>query len=209
MVLTALLSKLFLEKSPRGGKRQRSSLSAIINKRIRDGVIEKKPKCDRKPQQKNVLDRRLCPIRTNLDEGNVKAGIRLAVGDDKIADFTVDNYAALKLNNPQRETCSVPDPTDTDCFSTSEFFVHKALMSFPNSSSAGLDGISPQILKDLTAKLNGQTGLKFLRVSLILEGKVPFELRPYFFGAKTIALKNPDGGLRPIAVGNTFRRLSA
>ena len=32
------------------------------------------------------------------------------------------------------------------------------------------------------------------------KGKVPFELRPYFFGAKLIALKKPDGGLRPIAV---------
>ena len=49
----------------------------------------------------------------------------MAVDDDKIADFTVDNYAALKLKHPQRETCSAPDPTDIDCFSTSEFFVHK------------------------------------------------------------------------------------
>ena len=100
------------------------------------------------------------------------------------------------------------------CFSTSEFFVHKALMSFPNGSSAGLDGISPQTLKDSTAKSNGQTGLYFLRaltnlVDVILEGKVPFEHRPYFLGAKLIALKKPDGGLRPIAVGNTFRQLSA
>ena len=138
----------------------------------------------------------------------------MAVGDNKIADFTVNNYAALKLKHPQRETCSVPDPTDIDCFSTSEFFVHKALMSFPNGSSAGLDGTSPQYLKDLTAKSNGQTGLKLLRVltnlmNVILEGKVPFELRPYFFGAKLIALKKPDGGIRPIAIGNTFRRLSA
>ena len=30
-----------------------------------------------------------------------------------------------------------------------------------------------------------------------------------FFGAKLIALKKSDGGLRSIAVGNTFRRLSA
>ena len=138
----------------------------------------------------------------------------MAVGNDKIADFTVDNYAALKMKHPQRETCSVWDPTDIDCFSTSEFFVHKALMSFPNDSSAGLDGISPQILKDLTAESNGQLGLNFLRaltnlVNVIFEGKVPFELRPYFFGAKRIALKKPDPGLRPIAVGNTFRQLSA
>ena len=72
----------------------------------------------------------------------------------------------------------------------------------------------PQILKNLTAKWNGQTGLKFLRaltnlVNVIREGKVPLELRPYFFGAKLIALKKPDEGLRPIAVGNTFRRLPA
>ena len=138
----------------------------------------------------------------------------MAVDDDKIADFTVDNYAALKLKHRQRNICSVPDPTETNGFSTLEFFVHNALMSFPNGSSAGLDGISPQVLKDLTAKSNGQTGLKFLRdltnlVNVILEGKVPFELRPYFFGAKLTALKKPDGGLRPIAVGNTFRRLSA
>ena len=101
----------------------------------------------------------------------------MAVDDDKIADFTVDNYAALTLKHPQIETCSVPDPTDIDCFSTSEYFVHKALMSFPNGSSAGLDGISPQISKDLTATSNGQTGLNFLRaltnlVNVILEGKV-------------------------------------
>ena len=40
-----LLSSLsyVLEKPPRGSKPQRSSLSAIINKRIRGGVIEKKP----------------------------------------------------------------------------------------------------------------------------------------------------------------------
>ena len=67
-------------------------------------------------------------------------------------------------------------------------------MSFPNGSSAGLDGISPHILKDLTAKLNGQTRLSYLRavtnlVNVILEGRVPFELRPHFFGAKLIASK--------------------
>ena len=29
-----------------------------------------------------------------------------------------------------------------------------------------------------------------------------------FFGAKLIAVKKPDAGLRPIAVGDTFRRFS-
>ena len=76
------------------------------------------------------------------------------------------------------------------------------------------DGISSQIVNDLTAKLNGQTGLIFLRdltnlMNVIPEGKVPFELRPYFLGAKLFALKKPDGGHRLLTVCNTFRRLSA
>ena len=87
-------------------------------------------------------------------------------------------------------------------------------MSFPNGSSAVFDGILPEVLKNLTAKSNGQTELNFLRVltklvNVILEEKLPFEHRPYFFGAKLIALKKPDGELCPIAVGSTFRRLSA
>ena len=111
----------------------------------------------------------------------------MVVGDDKIADFTIDNYDALKQKHPQRETCSVPEPTDIDCFSISKFFVHKALMLFPNGSSAGLEGILSQTLKSLTAKSNGQTGLIFLIAITnlgIVKEEVPFELRLYFFGAK-------------------------
>ena len=92
------LSCLF-EKPPRGGKRQRLSLGAIINKRIGDGVTEKRPKRDRKPQQKSELDRRQRSICTKLDKGNVKAGIRMAIGDDKTANFTVDIYAALRCHD--------------------------------------------------------------------------------------------------------------
>ena len=176
--------------------------------------LKKKTKRDRETAAEKRVRSRLLSICTKLDESNVKPGIRMAVGDDKIAHFTADNYAALKLKHPQRETCSFPDPTDIDGFSTSEFFVHETFMSFLKGSSAGFDGISPQVLKTLTAESIGQNGLAFLRaltnlVNVILEGKTPFELRPYFVGAKLIALKKPDRGLRPIASGNTFRRFSA
>ena len=64
-----------------------SGLIDWINCRLCNGWVytkcAKKPKRDRKPQQKSELDRRLRSICTKLDEGNVKAGIRMAVGDDK------------------------------------------------------------------------------------------------------------------------------
>ena len=84
-----------------------------------------------KTAAKSELDRRLRSFCIKLDEGNVKAG--MAVGDDKIADLTVDNYAAIKLKHPQRETCSVPDPTDIDCFSTSEFLSTR--LSYPSPTA--------------------------------------------------------------------------
>ena len=45
--------------------------------------------------------------------------------------------------------------------------------------------------------------------NLCLRGRVPVEIQPVFCGASLLALKKKDGGLRPIAVGNTLRRLVA
>ena len=33
--------------------------------------------------------------------------------------------------------------------------------------------------------------------------------RPFFFGVNLIGLNKPDGGIRPIAIGSTLRRLAA
>ena len=45
----------------------------------------------------------------------------MAVDDDKIADFTVDKYAAIKLKHPQRESCSVPNPQISIVFQPRRF----------------------------------------------------------------------------------------
>ena len=87
-------------------------------------------------------------------------------------------------------------------------------MSFPNGSAAGPDKTVPQIFKDLVSKSNGSAGLNFLKsltklINLIGDGKTPEPLRPFFFGAKLIALIKIDGGLRPIAIGNTLRRIAS
>ena len=45
--------------------------------------------------------------------------------------------------------------------------------------------------------------------NLVLKGLVPSSIRPFFLGASLIALNKEGGGVRPIAVGSTFRRLVA
>ena len=46
-------------------------------------------------------------------------------------------------------------------------------------------------------------------VTLVLGGKTPTSIRPMFFGASLTALAKKDGGVRPIAVGCTLRRITA
>ena len=46
-------------------------------------------------------------------------------------------------------------------------------------------------------------------VNLVSSHKLPAEVHPIFGGASLIALRKKDGGVRPIAVGLTLRRLVA
>ena len=63
-------------------------------------------------------------------------------------------------------------------------------------------------------KSNGSVGLNCLKsltklINLIGDGKIPEPLRPFVFDAKLIALITINGGLRPIARGNTLRRIAS
>jgi hypothetical protein len=87
------------------------------------------------------------------------------------------------------------------------------MKSFPPDSSGGIDGLRPQHLKDMfltttdtsTLLLNLSPLENFC--SLIFNGNLPEYIRPFFFGARLIALRKKDGGIRPIAIGNSIRRL--
>jgi hypothetical protein len=89
--------------------------------------------------------------------------------------------------------------------------VLKALNTFPKGSACGLSGLRPQHLKD--AVVPGMQD-EFARqlcqvVNLLLQGRAPESVRPWLCGAKLVALPKHDNTLRPIAVGETLRRLVA
>ena len=82
------------------------------------------------------------------------------------------------------------------------------------SNTGGPDGLRPQHLKDLTCASTGDAGRRLLTLltqftNLCLAGRVPAEIQPVFCGASLCALNKKDGGIRPIAVGSTLRRLIA
>ncbi|XP_026741618.1 uncharacterized protein LOC113503735 [Trichoplusia ni] len=89
-----------------------------------------------------------------------------------------------------------------------------ALSSFRSGSAGGLDGLSPQHLKDLTSSGAGESGEMLLReltalINLMLSGMVNESVIDVLYGANLCALRKRDGGIRPIAVGTTYRRMAA
>ena len=90
----------------------------------------------------------------------------------------------------------------------------RAIRSFPSGSAGAPDGLRPQHLVDLTSASAGQDGEELLGAltslsNLVLAGDTPVPARKIFLGASLIALNKKDGGVRPIVVGCTLRRLIA
>ncbi|KAL0841363.1 hypothetical protein ABMA28_015062 [Loxostege sticticalis] len=114
--------------------------------------------------------------------------------------------ATLLLPNPP-----IPDSAH---LLTKEDEVMASIFSFKSGSASGLDGLSPQHLKDLLSVSVGDTGRVLLHnltllINLMLSGKVNSQICDILYGANLIALKKKDGGIRPIAVGSTFRRIAS
>ena len=64
----------------------------------------------------------------------------------------------------------------------------KVLRSFPKSSAEGPDGLRPQRFKDMLSERGSQDILPALTsfVHLVLEGRTPATIRPFFFGTNLI-----------------------
>ena len=85
-----------------------------------------------------------------------------------------------------------------------------AILNFPAGSAGGPDGLKPGHLKHLIGA--AEAGNRLLEsltklVNFVLNNQIPEDIRPIFFGANLCALSKKCGGVRPIAVGNTLRRL--
>ncbi|XP_060804915.1 uncharacterized protein LOC132902733 [Amyelois transitella] len=156
-------------------------------------------------------------VEQKIHDGDLRGATRLLFSNDKIAPDTPETSAALLSKHPPGPSTPlfVDPPTDSSaCLHASEKDVKEALASFPKGSASGLDGISPQHLIDLTSYGTGVAGNNVLTsitklINLMLLGDVCQDVSAVIYGANLIALTKKDGGIRPIAVGSTFRRLAA
>lgn len=89
--------------------------------------------------------------------------------------------------------------------------VKEAIFSFPRGSAPGPTGLRAQHLQDAIRSADGETAVTKVAalVSLLSRGLAPAAVQPFLAGARLIALPKKDDKIRPVAVGECFRRLVA
>ena len=204
----------FLGQSKRSDRKNKS-IKSVISQKIRSNnlTLTKADTEDSIVKKDSDFEKRNKFIPAKL-VSNVKAGILLASSDDSFAPFNTKNYEKLFSKHSKCSSINVPFFENIDSFIASQYNVYKSITHFPTGSGAGPNGLAPQVLKVFVFNSNGSTGHEFWKsltelVSVTPNNTVPENIRLFFFGAKLIAFVKKDGGLRPIAIGNTLRRVVA
>lgn len=155
-------------------------------------------------------------VEAKLSDGDASGALRLISYSDTIAPNNENTLISLKEKHPPHPEPSLyPDSEiEIEQIIPTEEEVSRSIMTFRKGTAGGLDSLKPQILKDLLYIKNGEAGNKLLKAvtslsELILRGNIPASVCPYLYGASLTALLKKCGGIRPIAIGNTWRRIAA
>src|ERR1700679_1202580 len=85
--------------------------------------------------------------------------------------------------------------------------------SFPKSTAAGPSGLRIDHIKEaLSLDKNPNSDFSNLLkdfINYLISGSVPSQLKYYIGGARLIALEKPNKDLRPIAIGDSFKRIAS
>ena len=153
-------------------------------------------------------------VSVKIEDSDVSAAIRLLCTDDKPIFDSAEVFEKLTERHPLAagDMQRLEDPALITALQVSDKEVSKAILSFPAGSSGGLDGLRPKHLIDLiNCKTSGQNLLSAITAftNMLLDGKCHPAVRPILFGGNFTALAKKSGGIRPIAVGYTWRRIAA
>ena len=157
-------------------------------------------------------------VAARLEEGDFRGAIRIASSNESFAPVNSHTLELLNERHPPRypNSKNPPESAKNTCCSieVTSSEVLAAIHSFPAGSAGGPDGLRPQHLKDVVTSRSGSGASLLLEalccfVNFVIKGEVLEDARPFLFGASLVALSKSDGGVRPIAVGCTLRRLVA
>ena len=184
-----------------------TSQAIQINKRLKaftsgqpieDQPSVKKPRSRDSPGHQSDIKSQ---VSAKLAMGYVMGVVNPVTSKETVLTPSKDTKVKLQTKHPPRNshnhTISAPSPdihSNLDQCRVSKEDVRWAIAQFKKGASGGPDGLRPQHQLDMTGKSSGY---------------VPDNIKQTFYGANLMALKKPDGGIRPIAVGMTMQRLPA
>jgi len=201
--------------APRRTGRKHNITTVLRKRSVTDVIVPVSHDISAKANKSSANDEALATaVMSKIEDGNFKAAIRILGSDDRLAPDCSETVDALRERHPSasQDRMSIPDQHNFSSCTVSEADVAAAIRSFPAGSAGGPDRFRPQHLRDLSsnlekgpALLSAVTGL----VNLLLDGKCPQSVASVLFGGNLTALTKKTGGIRPIAVGYTWRRLAA
>lgn len=208
--------KNILRKPARTGRRH--NLANIIKKRTdidtSESVDDLPARLESRSKKRDTAATLAATVKAKVEDGNIKAAIRILCSEDKPATDNEATYTKLLERHPVPPPGRgpAPDPHNINAIQVTEEVVLKAIQTFPAGSSGGPDGIRPQHILDLVnCRESGPALVKSITafVNCLLDGKCNPAVMPILFGGQLIALEKKTGGVRPIAVGYTLRRIAA
>ena len=215
-----MLPKAVLVAPLRGGARHRAQLGQATKRRCLrwlDGErVELWEECVFEPRQRSG------PTRQSLEARHSRCRRLAAEGDlARACDALLQEpplprdaatLAALQAKHPQSPlpdlaALGAPRPGAVPEFSAEA--VAKAVRSFKRASAPGPSGLRPDHLRESLSTAHADEVAVHLAAlcHLLARGEAPATLAPHLAGATLHALPKPQGGVRPIAIGEVLRRL--
>ena len=131
-----------------------------------------------------------------------------------LAPNTEETKRLLTEKHPAQEPPVVPHSTSPALQLPSDFKLLDTLRSFPKGTACGPSGLRVEHLleaTEATLPVSFTTTLQHF-INFLIAGHAPLDIAPYMAGASLIALRKTDVDspldIRPIAVGEIFRRLA-
>ena len=162
------------------------------------------------PQQ---LDR----VRQLLSEGAAKKALQLLNSAGTHDPNDVKVWARLEELHPDQKQAlpagmptALPPMLGDDAPEFWEPKLSDAIVHFPRGSAPGPSGLRPGHLQDAMKRKGAGAGLLSALARLTqawVHGLLPADHAPALCAANLTPLRKPDGGVRPVAVGDTLRRL--
>lgn len=154
-------------------------------------------------------------IENKISDFDIKGAVRLISSDDTFAPYNEDTLNSLRAKHPPPSRIlsmpTPPSPSD-DHFQVTSDQVKRAISRLHSGSASGPDGSRPQFFKDLISISAGSAATEVLSAitdlcNFMLRGEVNSIACKFLYGASLCALTKKQGGIRPIAVGLSIRRL--